>query len=59
MSSRILEILIVSNVILSVLGFAGLIVGGNFGDFIRGMMPGVLLGMTILAIIMMRAEKRR
>lgn len=59
MGNRMFEILIISNIILSALGFAGLIVGGNFGDFISGMTPGVLLGMTVLTIIMMRNEKNK
>ena len=59
MSSRIFEILIISNLILSALGFAGLIISGNIGDFIGGMTPGVLFGMTVLTIIMMKKERNR
>lgn len=34
-----------------IIGFVGPAVGGDFGSFTSGMMPGVLVGLSLLAII--------
>ena len=54
---RLLVFLIVCNIILATLGFIGLLVGGNFGDFIDGMTPGVLLGISVLMVVLMGQSK--
>lgn len=39
---------------LAALGFAGMLVGGGFGQFVVGMTPGVTAGLAILLLIMTR-----
>ena len=41
-------------IVLAVLGFVGLIVGGAYEQFVIGMTPGVTLGLALLMLIMTR-----
>ncbi len=41
-------------IVLAVLGFVGLIVGGAYEQFVIGMTPGVTLGLALLMLIMAR-----
>ncbi|MFR0569126.1 hypothetical protein ACLUXI_05465 [Bifidobacterium apri] len=41
----------VIGIVFGVLGYIGLLIGGNFGAFITGMTPGILLGLSALVII--------
>jgi hypothetical protein len=50
---KALTIIAVCGLILAVLGFIGLAVGGGFADFVRGMSPGVTAGLSALILILM------
>ncbi|MCH4071829.1 hypothetical protein [Pseudoramibacter sp.] len=49
---RALGIIAVCGLVLAVLGFIGLAVGGGFADFVRGMSPGVTAGLSALILIL-------
>lgn len=44
-------------IVFGAIGFVGLAVGGDFGSFTSGMMPGVLIGLSLLAIIVAGAGR--
>ena len=46
-------------IVLAVLGFVGLIVGGAYEQFVIVMTPGVTLGLALLMLINHGAEARR
>ena len=51
-------ILVTACLILSALGFLGLFLDGAFGQFVRGMTPGVLAGLSILMLIVLKDENK-
>lgn len=48
---KALLIIGVIGIVFGVLGYIGLLIGGNFGAFIKGMTPGIPLGLSALVII--------
>ena len=48
---RTLLIIGVIGIVFGVVGYSGLLIGGNFGAFVKGMTPGILLGLSALVII--------
>lgn len=55
---NLLYILICSDFVLTVLSLAGLLAGGNLSSFVRGMLPGVLAGIGLIALIMAKKEDK-
>lgn len=48
---RALLIIGVIGIVFGVVGYIGLLIGGNFGAFVKGMTPGIPLGLSALVII--------
>ncbi|MGO5149832.1 hypothetical protein ACTQ29_07670 [Bifidobacterium boum] len=57
--SRALLIISVIGIVFGIVGYSGLLIGGNFGAFVRGMTPGILLGLSALVIIVAVGAQRR
>ncbi|OZG51931.1 hypothetical protein [Pseudoscardovia suis] len=56
---KALLIIAIIGIIVSVLGFIAVAVRGNFGDFMAGATPGVLLGLSLLVIIVINGKDSR
>ncbi|MGO5434140.1 hypothetical protein [Bifidobacterium thermophilum] len=48
---RALLIIGVIGIVFGFIGYIGLLIGSNFGAFVKGMTPGILLGLSALVII--------
>ena len=55
---RPLLMLAAFDLILAVLGIAGYFAGGHFGEFVQGMTPFVLLGLSLLFFIVSRPDRQ-
>ena len=55
---RPLLMLAAFDLILAVLGIAGYFAGGHFGEFVQGMTPFVLLGLSLLFFIVARPDRQ-
>lgn len=53
-SRRLLLMLAAFDLILAVLGIAGYFIGGHLEEFVQGMTPFVLLGLSLLFFIVSR-----
>ncbi len=51
---NVIIVIAVLFIVLAVLGFVGLIVGGAYEQFVIGMTPGVTLGLALLMLTMAR-----
>lgn len=49
----------VIGIVFGMIGYIGLLIGGNFGAFLKGMAPGILLGLSALVIIVVVGGKQR
>lgn len=56
---KALLIIGVIGIVFGIIGYIGLLIGGNFGAFTKGMTPGILLGLSALVIIVAVGGKRR
>ncbi|MFR0590918.1 hypothetical protein ACLUWA_04670 [Bifidobacterium thermophilum] len=56
---RALLIIGVIGIVFGVVGYSGLLIGGNFGAFVKGMTPGILLGLSALVIIVVAGRGQR
>lgn len=56
---RALLIFGVIGIVFGVVGYIGLLIGGNFGAFAKGMTPGILLGLSALVIIVVTGRGQR
>ena len=56
---RTLLIIGVIGIVFGVVGYIGLLIGGNFGAFVKGMTPGIPLGVSALVIIVVAGRGQR
>lgn len=56
---RALLIIGVIGIVFGVIGYIGLLIGSNFGAFVKGMTPGILLGLSALVIIVVSCRGQR
>lgn len=56
---RALLIIGVIGIVFGVVGYIGLLIGRNFGAFVKGMTPGILLGFSALVIIVVTGRGQR
>lgn len=56
---KALLIIGVIGIVFGIIGYIGFLIGSNFGAFIKGMAPGILLGISALVIIVAVGGKRR
>ena len=49
----------VIGIVFGVVGYIGLLIGGNFGAFVKGMTPGIPLGLSALVIIVVAGRGQR
>lgn len=56
---RALLIIGVIGIVFGIVGYIGLLIGSNFGAFVKGMTPGILLGFSALVIIVVTGRGQR
>ena len=56
---RALLIIGIIGIVFGIIGYIGLLIGGNFGAFIKGMIASILLGLSALVIIVAVGGQRR
>ena len=58
---RIMKALLITGIlgsICGIIGYIGFLVGGDFGAFVEGALPGVLLGFSLLVLLLIPRSHR-
>lgn len=50
-TKKALRIIGILGIVVGILGYVGLATGGPLGDFMRGALPGILIGLTALVCV--------
>lgn len=56
---RALLVIGVIGIVFGIVGYIGLLIGSNFGAFVKGMIPGILLGLSAAVIIVVTGRGQR
>lgn len=56
---RALLVIGVIGIVFGIVGYIGLLIGSNFGAFVKVMIPGILLGLSAAVIIVVTGRGQR